>query len=279
MFLKKTFSLFFILIFLFSCSNEKKKVDSILDNTDQETQMVAAYREGLEAVKKGDVIFAAKKFNEAEILYPQSIWASKASLMTSFAYYSQNYYDDAIYNLERHLRNYPKDKNLDYVHYLMAMCYFEQLDDEKKDLKPLVKSREEFEYVIKHYPNTDFAIDAKYKLGLIVDILAAKEMYIGRYYLKTKKWAGAINRFQNVVKNYDQTIYVEEALHRLVEINYKIGLVDEAEKIASVLGYNYGSGEWYKNSYKLFNKSYKIKKINKKKEESFIKKKFKSLFE
>jgi len=271
MFLKKTFSLFFILIFLFSCSNEKKKVDSILDNTDQETQMVAAYREGLEAIKKGDVIFAAKKFNEAEILYPQSIWASKASLMTSFAYYSQNYYDDAIYNLERHLRNYPKDKNLDYVHYLMAMCYFEQLDDEKKDLKPLVRSREEFEYVIKHYPNTDFAIDAKYKLGLIVDILAAKEMYIGRYYLKTKKWAGAINRFQNVVKNYDQTIYVEEALHRLVEINYKIGLVDEAEKIASVLGYNYGSGEWYKNSYKLFNKSYKIKKINKKK--------FKSLFE
>jgi len=279
MFLKKTFSLFFILIFLFSCSNEKKKVDSILDNTDQETQMVAAYREGLEAIKKGDVIFAAKKFNEAEILYPQSIWASKASLMTSFAYYSQNYYDDAIYNLERHLRNYPKDKNLDYVHYLMAMCYFEQLDDEKKDLKPLVRSREEFEYVIKHYPNTDFAIDAKYKLGLIVDILAAKEMYIGRYYLKTKKWAGAINRFQNVVKNYDQTIYIEEALHRLVEINYKIGLVDEAEKIASVLGYNYGSGEWYKNSYKLFNKSYKIKKINKKKEESFIKKKFKSLFE
>ena len=279
MFLKKTFSLFFILIFLFSCSNEKKKVDSILDNTDQETQMVEAYREGLEAVKKGDVIFAAKKFNEAEILYPQSIWASKASLMTSFAYYSQNYYDDAIYNLERHLRNYPKDKNLDYVHYLMAMCYFEQLDDEKKDLKPLVRSREEFEYVIKHYPNTDFAIDAKYKLGLILDILAAKEMYIGRYYLKTKKWAGAINRFQNVVKNYDQTIYVEEALHRLVEINYKIGLVDEAEKIASVLGYNYGSGEWYKNSYKLFNKSYKIKKINKKKEESFIKKKFKSLFE
>jgi len=279
MFLKKTFSLFFILIFLFSCSKEKKKVDSILDNTDQETQMVEAYREGLEAVKKGDVIFAAKKFNEAEILYPQSIWASKASLMTSFAYYSQNYYDDAIYNLERHLRNYPKDKNLDYVHYLMAMCYFEQLDDEKKDLKPLVRSREEFEYVIKHYPNTDFAIDAKYKLGLILDILAAKEMYIGRYYLKTKKWAGAINRFQNVVKNYDQTIYVEEALHRLVEINYKIGLVEEAEKIASVLGYNYGSGEWYKNSYKLFNKSYKIKKINKKKEESFIKKKFKSLFE
>jgi len=279
MFLKKTFFLFFILVFFFSCSNEKKKVDTILDNVDQETQMVEAYREGLEAIKKGDVIFAAKKFNEAEILYPQSVWASKSSLMTSFAYYSQNYYEDAIYNLERHLRNYPKDKNLDYVHYLMGMCYFEQLDDEKKDLRPLVKSRQEFEYVIKHYPNTDFAIDAKYKLSLIVDMLAAKEMHIGRYYLKTKKWAGAINRFQNVVENYDQTVYIEEALHRLIEINYKIGLVDEAEKIASVLGYNYGSGEWYKNSYKVFNKSYKIKKIDKKKEESFIKKKFKSLFE
>jgi len=279
MFLKKFFSLSIILIFFFSCSNEKKKVVPILDNEDQEVQMVEAYRQGVEAIKKGDVIFAAKKFNEAELLYPQSIWASKASLMTSFAYYSQNYYDDAIYNLKRHLKNYPRDKNLDYVHYLMGMCYFEQLDDEKKDLKPLVKSREEFEYVIKHYPNTDFAIDAKYKLGLIVDMLAAKEMYIGRYYVKTQKWAGAINRFQNVVKNYEQTVYIEEALHRLVEINYKIGLIEEARKIASLLGYNYGSSEWYKNSYKVFNKTYKVKKINKKKEESFIKKKFKSLFE
>ncbi len=279
MFLKKIFSLSIILIFFFSCSNEKKKVVPILDNEDQEVQMVEAYRQGIEAIKKGDVIFAAKKFNEAELLYPQSVWASKASLMTSFAYYSQNYYDDAIYNLKRHLKNYPRDKNLDYVHYLMGMCYFEQLDDEKKDLKPLVKSREEFEYVIKHYPNTDFAIDAKYKLGLIVDMLAAKEMYIGRYYVKTEKWAGAINRFQNVVKNYDQTVYIEEALHRLVEINYKIGLIEEAKKIASLLGYNYGSSEWYKNSYKVFNKTYKVKKINKKKEESFIKKKFKSLFE
>ena len=278
MFLKKIFSLSIILIFFFSCSNEKKKVVPILDE-DQEVQMVEAYRQGIEAVKKGDVIFAAKKFNEAELLYPQSVWASKASLMTSFAYYSQNYYDDAIYNLKRHLKNYPRDKNLDYVHYLMGMCYFEQLDDEKKDLKPLVKSRQEFEYVIKHYPNTDFAIDAKYKLGLIVDMLAAKEMYIGRYYVKTQKWAGAINRFQNVVKNYDQTVYIEEALHRLVEINYKIGLIEEARKIASLLGYNYGSSEWYKNSYKVFNKTYKVKKINKKKEESFIKKKFKSLFE
>ena len=178
--------------------------------------------------------------------FPQSIWAAKASLMSAYALYSQNYYDDAIFNLERHIKNYPKDKNLVYAHYLIAICYFEQLYDEKKDLKPLVKAREKFTYILNYFPNTDYAIDAKWKMGLIVDQMAAKEMYIGRYYMKTEKWIAAINRFQFVVKHYDTTIYIEEALHRLVEIYYKIGLVEEAKKVAAVLGYNYGSGEWYK---------------------------------
>ena len=127
-----------------------------------------------------------------------------------------------------------------------------------------------------HHPNTDYAIDAKWKMGLIVDQMASKEMYIGRYYMKKEKWIAAINRFQFVVKHYDTTIYIEEALHRLVEVYYKIGLVEEAQKVASVLGYNYGSGEWYKNSYRVFNKSYKTEQMTKKKD-SFIKKKFKKL--
>jgi outer membrane protein assembly factor BamD len=197
--------------------------------------------------------------------------------MSAYALYSQNYYDDALFNLERHIKNYPKDKNLVYAHYLIAICYFERLYDEKKDLKPLVKAREKFEYILNHYPNTDYAIDAKWKMGLIVDQMASKEMYIGRYYMKKEKWIAAINRFQFVVKHYDTTIYIEEALHRLVEIYYKIGLVEEAQKVASVLGYNYGSGEWYKNSYRVFNKSYKTEQITKKKKDSFIKRKFKKL--
>ena len=271
--------LFIYIIFIVSCSKDKSKVDQVLLEQDVEAEMILAYKEGMKQLEKGDALYASRKFDEAEILFPQSIWAAKASLMSAYALYSQNYYDDAIFNLERHIRNYPKDKDLVYAHYLIAICYFEQLYDEKKDLKPLVKARERFELILNKYPNTDYAIDAKWKMGLIVDQMAAKEMYIGRYYMKMEKWIAAINRFKFVVKYYDTTVYIEEALHRLVEIYYKIGLVEDAQKIAATLGYNYGSGEWYKNSYRIFNKSYKTAKITKKKKDSFIRKKFKKLFE
>ena len=271
--------LFIYIIFIVSCSKDKSKVDQVLLEQDVEAEMILAYKEGMKQLEEGDALYASRKFDEAEILFPQSIWATKASLMSAYALYSQNYYDDAIFNLERHIKNYPKDKDLVYAHYLIAICYFEQLYDERKDLKPLVKAREKFEHILKKYPNTDYAIDAKWKMGLIVDQMAAKEMYIGRYYMKMEKWIAAINRFKFVVKYYDTTVYIEEALHRLVEIYYKIGLVEDARKIAATLGYNYGSGEWYKNSYRIFNKSYKTAKITKKKKDSFIRKKFKKLFE
>ena len=271
--------LFIYIIFIVSCSKDKSKVDQVLLEQDVEAEMILAYKEGMKQLEKGDALYASRKFDEAEILFPQSIWATKASLMSAYALYSQNYYDDAIFNLERHIKNYPKDKDLVYAHYLIAICYFEQLYDERKDLKPLVKAREKFEHILKKYPNTDYAIDAKWKMGLIVDQMAAKEMYIGRYYMKMEKWIAAINRFKFVVKYYDTTVYIEEALHRLVEIYYKIGLVEDAQRIAATLGYNYGSGEWYKNSYRIFNKSYKTAKITKKKKDSFIRKKFKKLFE
>ena len=271
--------LFIYIIFIVSCSKDKSKVDQVLLEQDIEAEMIVAYKEGMKQLETGDALYASKKFDEAEILFPQSIWATKASLMSAYALYSQNYYDDAIFNLERHIKNYPKDKDLVYAHYLIAICYFEQLYDERKDLKPLVKAREKFEHILKKYPNTDYAIDAKWKMGLIVDQMAAKEMYIGRYYMKMEKWIAAINRFKFVVKYYDTTVYIEEALHRLVEIYYKIGLTEDAQKVAATLGYNYGSGEWYSNSYRIFNKSYKTAKITKKKKDSFIRKKFKKLFE
>ena len=271
--------LFIYIIFIVSCSKDKSKVDQVLLEQNVEAEMILAYKEGMKELAEGDPLYASRKFDEAEILFPQSIWATKASLMSAYALYSQNYYDDAIFNLERHIKNYPKDKDLVYAHYLIAICYFEQLYDETKDLKPLVKAREKFEHILKKYPNTDYAIDAKWKMGLIVDQMAAKEMYIGRYYMKMEKWIAAINRFKFVVQYYDTTVYIEEALHRLVEIYYKIGLVEDAQKVAATLGYNYGSGEWYKNSYRIFNKSYKTEKITKKKKDSFIRKKFKKLFE
>ena len=233
---------------LISCSNNEKKV-SLIEEKDIELQMIDAYKEGLEFLKAGDVLYAAKKFNEVSLLYPQSEWAPKASLMAAYSYYSQNYYGDAIFELKQFLKTYPKDYRVGYAHFLMAMCYYETIIDEKKDLKPLTQAKEKFEFVIKNHPGSDFALDSKYKIDLIKDILASKEMYIAKHYIKKEKWIPAINRFQTVVTEYNTTIYVEEALHRLVEIHYKIGLTEESKKYANILGYNYLSSEWYKRSF------------------------------
>ncbi len=269
-------SLFFVLS---SCGGDKEKV-TIVKEKDIELQMIDAFKEGYEALEDGDVFFAAKKFNEAELLYPQSTWAPKASLMAAYAWYSQNYYYDAVFELNRFIETYPNDKNIPYAHFLLGMCYYENIIDERKDLEPLIRAKKKFEFIMEEYPDTDFALDASFKIGLIEDIMAAKEMYIGRHYIKKGKWIPAINRFKIVLKDYDTTIFVEEALHRLVEIHYKIGLTEEANKYASLLGYNYQSSKWYKESYRVFNKNYQVKiKNEKKKSRNFIIRKFKSLFD
>ena len=240
--------------------------------------MLEAYNEGLEALEGGDVLFAAKKFNEAEILFPQSKWAPKSALMAAYSYYRQDYYGDAIAELLRFIKVYPKDKNLDYANYLLAICYYEQIVDEKKDTGSILKAKKNLDVVIKNFPNTEYALDSKFKLDLINDLLASKELYIGRYYFKKKKWIPSINRFRKIVDDYENTSYVEEALHRLVEVNYLIGLEDEAKKYAKLLGYNYQSSEWYENSYSLFNKKYKKRKIKKKKKRKVLNR-LKSLLE
>ena len=263
--------------FLFSCGNKNKQ--EIISEPDIEEIGKNLYAEGVEALKEGDAFYAVKKFREAETLLTQYSWASKASIMVSYAEYSRNFYSGAIFALEKHIDNYPADKNIDYAHYLIAMCYYEQILDEKKDLDILLKAKEKFEFIMKNYPNTDYGTDARYKIDLIVDQLAAKEMSIARFYMKTEKWIPALNRLKIVVNQYDTTVFVEEALHRLVEVYYRLGLEDEAKKSATILGYNYKAGDWYKRSYKVFNKKYKSKKIKKKKEIGLIRKKIKSLFE
>ena len=277
--MKSSLYYFIILFFLFSCSSKDNEKVSILKEKDLELQMIEAYKDGFKELEKGDVIYASRKFNEVELLYPQSEWASKSILMAAYAYYSQNYYERSIDELERFISKYPKHKNIDYAYFLLAMNYYENIVDEKKDLEPLLLSKEKFEFVIKNYPETDFAQDSIYKIGLIQDVLASKEMYIGKYYLKRKKWAAAINRFKTILIDYDTTVYVEEALHRLVEAHYKIGLISEAEKYAGVLGYNYQSSEWYEQTYKIFNKEYKTAElIRKDKDKKSVFKKFKNIF-
>ena len=268
--------LIILIFFLTSCSSNKEKI-SILENENMELQMIDAYKEGYEELKKGDVIYAAKKFNEAELLFPQSEWAPKSVLLSAYAFYSQNYYDDSISELERFFKKYPKHKNIDYAHFLYAMCYYENIVDEKKDLEPLLISKSKFEYIVENYPDTDFAQDSQYKINLIKDVLASKEMYLVKYYLKKKKWVAAINRFKNILEEYETTIYVEEAIHRLVETNYKIGLIEESEKYASLLGYNYQSSQWYEQTYKIFNQDYEAS-FEIKKEKNSVFQKFKRLF-
>ena len=279
MFKLKFFVFFVFIVLLNSCSKDVVKKNLIKEKS-LELQVIEAYQEGVEALEAGDVLFAAKKFNEAEILFPQGDWAPKSALMASYSYYLQNYYSEALSNLNRYLKTYPNDKNLPYAQYLIGISYYEMIEDEKRDIKPLLKAKEKFNLIIKKYPNTDFALDAKFKLDLIEDILASKEIYLARHYQKKNKWIAAINRYKNIIENYDRTIYVEEALHRLVEINYKIGLIDESKKYANLLGYNYQSGEWYKKSYKVFNRNYKEvdpKKL--KKNKKGVIDKFKKLFD
>ena len=252
--------LILLIFFINSCSNKSIKKSTIKERS-LDAQVLEAYEEGKKSLEEGDVLFAAKKFNEAEILFPQSDWAPKAALMAAYSYYSQDYYGDAISELERFIKIYPLNKNLDYAYYLLALSYYEQIVDEKTDSNSILNSKKYFKFVLKEFPSTDYALDSEFKLDLINDILASKEMFVGRYYFKKKKWIAAINRFRTVVDEYDNTIFVEEALHRLVEAYYVIGLKDEAKKYANILGYNYQSSKWYEKSYKVFNQSYKINKI------------------
>ena len=278
--MKKISVIFFIFLFLINACSQKEEKVSVIKETRQDLEMISAYKEGYNALDQGDPYFAAKKFLEAELLFPQSKWAPRSALMASYSYYMQNYYSEAITTLERYLKTYPSDKNLAYAHYLIAMCYYETIEDEKRDSAPLIKAKNKFTYVVKNFPDTDFTLDARFKLGVIEDILASKEMYLGRHYIKKGKWIAAINRFNTVIEVYDETVFVEEALHRLVEINYKLGLLDESEKYANILGYNYLSSKWYKRSYKVFNKDYSSQVQRPiKKDKKGVLDKFKKLFD
>ena len=278
--IKENLFITILVLLCFACSKKEAPKISNINEKNLELQILDSYREGLEELEGGDAIFAAKKFNVVEIMFPQSDWAPKSTLMAAYAYYSQQYYFDAIEELKIYIRKYPKHKNIDYAHYLMGIIYYEQIVDEKKDLKSIVMAKEKLEYVLSQFPDTDYALDSKFKLDLIDNILASKEMYLGRYYFQKKKWIPSINRFRKIIDDYETTIYSEEALHRLVEVHYILGLQDEAEKYAHLLGYNYQSSEWYKKSYTVFDKMYEknIKKNKVNKKENIIKRTFKSLF-
>ena len=278
MFYKKVIIIFSICL-LTSCVNNEKKATNVILNNSLEAEMIETYNDGVTALNLGDSLYASKKFNEVELLFPQSEWAPRALLMSAYAYWSQQYYNSSIGELERFIEVYPVNQNLDYAYYLLAMNYYESIEDEKKNLKNLLQSKKYFEIIMERFPKTEYSLDAKYKLDLIQDYLAAKEMYIARHYIKKQKWIPAINRLKDIVNEYNTTVYIEEALHRLVEIHYKIGLKNEAKKYAQTLGYNYESSMWYEASYQIFNKNYKtINKSKKEKKKKNLIDKIKSFF-
>ena len=250
---KKLIHIILILFLTFSCSKKKESLVKI----PAEEISFQIYREALNSMNEGDYFFASKKFKEAELVLPEIELAGKALIMSSFCLYQINFYDEALESLEKFIVKYPVDKNVEYAHYLVATIYFEQILDEKKDLQPLILTKEKILFYLEKYPDNDYSIDLEFKLDLVNNQLAAKELYIAKYYIKTQKWIAAINRLKVIKNEYDETIFIEEALHRLVVIYYKLGLEDEAKATAVLSGYNYNSSEWYQKSYKILNKNYK----------------------
>ena len=261
----KIIILFLILIFSFSCS--KKEVETNIPTS--KDKAFQTYQEAVIAMDNGEYFFASKKFKEAEEIMPKIEFAAKSSIMASYCLYLINFYDEANLYLERFVKRYPVDKNVPYAYYLLALNSYEQILDEKLDVTPLITSKKKIKIFIKKYPDTEYALDLKFKLDLINNQIAAKELYVAKYYMNNKKWIPAINRLKLIVNDYNETIFIEEALHRLVEVYYEVGLNDEANAAAVLLGYNYNSSTWYEQSYKIINSDYKIKKPKNKKSNSF----------
>ena len=271
---QKIIYFFLIITFITSCSKKEELELNIPAVKDQSFQI---YEEAVVALNRGDYFYASKKFSEAEAILPKIEFSARASLMSSYCLYIINFYSEASENLERFITKYPADKNIAYAHYLITIILYEQILDEKKDINPLLKSKEKINFFLKKFPDTEYALDLKFKLDLVNNQLAAKEMYIAKFYIKNQKWIPAINRLKFIVSNYSETVFIEEALHRLVEVYYKVGLDKEAQVAASILGYNYNSSEWYAQSYKVLNKSYRTPKVSKLKKDGLIKRTIKKI--
>jgi len=273
MYQKLTYAILIIFLTI-SCSKKEPEL-KIPANKEKSFEI---YKEAVKAMNDGNYFFASKKFSEAETILPQIEFSAKAALMSSFCLYSINFYPEATANLERFINQYPADKNVAYAHYLIALTLYEQILDEKKDIKPLIETKKKIIFFLQNYPDTEYALDLKFKLDLVNNQLAAKEMYIAKYYITTQKWIPAINRLKVIINDYSKTVFIEEALHRLVEVYYRVGLTDEAKSSAAILGYNYNSSEWYEQTYKILNKSYKLRKKSEiKKDDGLIKRTIKKI--
>ena len=262
----KNFSVTIILIlasfFLINCSSKNEN----LIKPKKTIPLELLYKEAYKNFEQGKYQDAVELFQEVEKNYGYTEWAAKALLLKSYIYYDSSRYVEALENLKNFKKLYSGNPELAYVEYLIAICLFEQINISARDQTNTRLSFQQFNKVIKNYPNTPYAEDLKLKLDLINDQLAGKEMYVARYYQKREKWLAALKRLTNILEKYQTTIYIEEALHRMVEIHYKIGNIEAAKKYASILGYNFNDSDWFKKSYTIVvDKDFVVQQKNTKK--------------
>jgi len=237
---------FAIALALAACSDDEPKEDTAVDKPVNEL-----YNKAMDQLAQRQYKESAKSFEEVERQHPYSIWATKAELMAAYSLYQSNGYQDAINALNRFIQLHPGNRDIAYAYYLRALCYYEQVTDVERDQSNGEQALSSLEELIRRYPETSFARDARHKIDLVRDQLAGKEITIGRFYETRGQYLAAINRFKVVVNKYQTTSQVPEALHRLVECYMALGIVDEARKTAAVLGYNYPRSQWYIDSYQL----------------------------
>ncbi len=221
------------------------------NNTYVEQPVEVLYNRALDALGQQEYKAAAKGFEEVDRQHPYSVWATKAEIMAAFAYYQSNKYDDAIIALDRFIQLHPGHRDIPYAYYLKALCYYEQISDVGRDQRVTQQALDALAEVVKRFPDTPYARDARLKVELAIDHLAGKEMAVGRYYQQNQQYVGAINRYRVVIERYQTTTHVPEALHRLVECYLSLGVKSEAKETAAVLGYNFPGSEWYQDSYYL----------------------------
>tara|TARA_R110000787_G_scaffold59662_9_gene135221 strand:+ start:15818 stop:16642 length:825 start_codon:yes stop_codon:yes gene_type:complete len=214
------------------------------------------YNQALADLNNENYLDAARNFDEVERQHPYSIWSTKAQIMSAFAYYQSNEYDQAILAAERYIELHPGNKDVAYAYYLVAISYYEQITGVERDQKVTRQALDALQNLVRRFPNSEYAQDARLKIDLTKDHLAGKEMAIGRYYLGQKYLVGAINRFRTVVEQYQTTTHAPEALHRLTEAYLMLGITQEAQTAAAVLGYNFPGSEWYQDSYALLDANY-----------------------
>jgi len=223
------------------------------ENAYVERSVGELYNTAMNQLEAGENTQAANLFDEVERQHPYSVWASKAQLMAAYAHYLENNYEDAINALNRFIELHPGNRDIAYAHYLKGLSYYERISDVRRDQEMTTKARASFQELVKRFPESKYARDARLKLDLTQNHLAGKEMVVGRYYLENGNYLAAIGRFRTVIERHQTTSHVPEALHRLVESYLALGIVEEARATAAVLGHNFPGSEWYQDSYALLN--------------------------